>query len=275
MLKFYISILYFLNIYNLLKFLSYSFVSNFNKNISYRTKSTAFTNTTFFLKNRYNLKLFYSKKYKLSVLKLYKFYINNMIPNHSFLYKIHDSFKYFFINNTKGGFIVFSVTKFLNIWKNFYFLFLNLFFYKVNILYFSNTFFKKEILAINWCIFKNFTFLWKFTKPILCFTGRNSIYNFIIFNKLRLFNLNIAFVFDIVFHKKTIHNLHKSGFFTIAPVPYIYNRHLVNLSLPVSNCNHLNHLFFFRFIFLIQKYSIKIKYNILRNYYLNCIHVNI
>ena len=150
-------------------------------------------------------------------------------------------------------------------WKDSYYLIFNLSYYRFEILTFGSILFKKEILAFNWKTLSSFKHLWKYTQHVLLFKPNRILDNMdFIFEQLKLRGLGIALVVDVVYHKKTIHYLRQSNFYSIGLVPVNHDISTLDFSIPTNSDNLFMQLFFFRFVLSIQKYSKTFKYNELK-----------
>lgn len=65
------------------------------------------------------------------------------------VFRPHNSFKSFYVLNSKGGLAFANIHKFFNKWKMMYYLMFNIFYYKIQFLTFVPSFFKKESLALG------------------------------------------------------------------------------------------------------------------------------
>lgn len=186
--------------------------------------------------------------------KLFKPYLTLNTVFHTFRYKIHASFSFFFLRHVAGGTSVASIRKLFTRWKDAYLLLFNLFYYKIDLLVFGTSVFKNELLGLNWDTLSRLKVSWRYTKPFL-FHRPNKIDRLgdWLFARIRIFGINSAFVLDVLYHKKTIHYLHRSGFYTIGAVPTTSHIKSVNFALPTSLDSGLTQLFFLRFTLVIKK----------------------
>jgi hypothetical protein len=186
--------------------------------------------------------------------KLFKPYLVLNTVFYTFRYEVHASFAFFFLRHVAGGTSVVSIRKLFVRWKDAYLLFFNLFFYKIDLLVFGTSVFKNELLGLNWDVFSRLRVSWRYTKPFL-FHRPNKIDRLgdWLFARIRIFGINSAFVLDIFYHKKTIHYLHRAGFYTIGAVPTTSDIKSVNFALPTSLDSGLTQLFFLRFTLVVKK----------------------
>ena len=224
-------------------------------------------NQKFFNKSTINI---VSRKEKIKQLTLFKTFLKanatlgftNFIP--------HTSQRAIFIKYHKKGVAFSSLPKFYSSWMNTYTLLFNLIFYKIEILTFGNSFFKNEILALNWnssTLLNNF---WRYAKPFLIYQSvKINDYGNYIFRTLNNYGYSLGLVLDIIYHKKTIYYLRKNKFYVIGIVPCNYNIKSVDFALPIVNDTITNQLFFIRLIILIKKNVNQYKFNQLKNIWLN------
>lgn len=185
---------------------------------------------------------------------LFKVYLTTNSFSYKYFLAIHSSWRGFFYTNSKSGVSIINLNKMFSKWKNFYYLFFNLFYYSINMVVFGTSFFKKELVSLNWSLFSNIKHLWRYAKPFL-FLKSNKIFTLgeYIFSRLKLQGVNLALIVDVLYHNKTIHYLHRSSFFTFGLVPLTYNLHTVNFALPTSTENLFTQLFFIRFFLKIKE----------------------
>jgi len=268
-------------VFNDLRFLNYytkSFFINFNVNKNFLKKINSLKIDNFSeFKTLYNLNLknnFNIKKINnfipvkpsntnsvKEILSIFKIYISTNSFNYQYFLSTHVSWKSFYVFNSKSGNSILNLNKIFNKWKNFYYLFYNLFYYNIDILVFGTSFFKKELLAINWSMFNNLKSTWRYIKPFLFFKSNQIfILGEYIFSRLKYQGIHLALINDVLYHNKTIHYLHKSSFYTLGLVPINYNYHTVNFALPTSNDNLFTQLFFIRLLIKIKESTKNIKY---------------
>lgn len=65
---------------------------------------------------------------------------------------------------------------------------------------------------------------------------------------------------DVPYHLKTIYYLHRSGFYTIAPVPINYDIALVDFAIPSSVNSIFGQLFFIRFLLQTRRTARRYEY---------------
>jgi len=111
-------------------------------------------------KSRFSLTPIHKSIKKADILSFFKVYISTNSFNYRYFLETHNSWKSFYIYNSKSGTSILNLNKIFLKWKNFYYLFYNLLYYNIDIVIFGTSFFKKELLSINWNIFSNVTSMW-------------------------------------------------------------------------------------------------------------------
>jgi hypothetical protein len=198
---------------------------------------------------------------QLKLFKTFKSFLQVNSSSSSTLMIPHFSFKHFYLGYRRGGLSLLNVNKLFNRWKDAYYLMFNLFYYEIELLTFSTSFFKSEVLSLNWQVMGRFKFMWRYTKPFLTSkSNKITTYGDFIFYRLNLLGLRVALVVDILYHSKTIYYLHRSGFYSVGLVPVNYNINSVNFAIPTSSDSLLTQIFFIRFLSIIQQNSKNLKY---------------
>ena len=206
------------------------------------------------------------KKNNIRLLKLFQAFIKVNAFSKNTLFKVSTTFRSFYIDYDRGGISILNMSKFFKVWKDAYYLIFNLSYYRFDTLTFGSILFKKEILAFNWKTISNFSYLWKYTKPILLFKPNRITDDMdFVFEQLKVRGLNIAVVVDVAYHNKTIHYLKQSNFYSIGLVPVNHSITTLDFSIPTNSDNLFMQLFFFRFLLSIQKHSKNFRYNELKN----------
>ena len=185
------------------------------------------------------------------------FLVGSMSTSHQ-VFTPHSSFASFYVTQKKGGASIINLGKFFQKWKLSYYLFYNLFYYKIYLLTFTSSFFKKEALAFNWSECRQFEHTWRYIKPFL-FLKPNKINDSaeFIFRKLKYLQLNTALITDISYHQKTIYYLKRLNYFTLGLVPTLYHLKSVDFAIPVASESLLNQVYFVRFILSIKQNSLR------------------
>ena len=166
----------------------------------------------------------------------------------------HTSQRLIFVKYYKKGVSFSSIHRFYASWSNTYNLLFNIIFYKIDIFTFGNSFFKNEILALNWNNKGLLNTFWRYMKPFLIYQSvKINDYGTYIFDKLKQFDYHLSLILDVAYHNKTIYYLRRSKFYVIGIVPSNYNIKSVDFALPIINDSLTNQLFFIRLILLIKK----------------------
>ena len=176
--------------------------------------------------------------------------------------RLHPSWISFFLMNHSGGNVHVSLSKFFLRWRRLYYFLFNIYFFNLGIIYFGNIFFKNDINSLNWSVLGRTESLFRYAHNF--FTLKPSrIFNqgWVLFYKLRLSGLNLAFVCDLRFHKKTLYYLRRVQFFTIGIVPINYNQLLLDFALPSSSDNYTTQLFMLHFTRSLKKTAELHKYH--------------
>ena len=181
--------------------------------------------------------------------------LNSWIKNKNL--KVHHTFTnyYFYDNSSNLG--IFNLKGVFNLWLNITNFFKNVVFYKKSYILFGNAYFKYEVLSLNHILNINF-FTWRYAHLLI----------FFIDNKITLFMENylyylmgkgvrLAFVFDIFYHKRTIHILKKMKFVLLGPIPVTANLYTLDIALPVSSNSIFSNLFFIRLILFFKREVVK------------------
>ena len=212
-----------------------------------------------------NPKTFLSKSLKSHLLHLFRSFIRVNMSSHNELTIPHHTFRYFYLLHTKGGLTIITLPKLFHNWKNIYFLLYNLYYHKVNVLTFAPSFFKTEVLALNWVFSKKFQFMWRYTRPFLVYKP-NKITNHgdFVFRNLRALKLSTGIVVDVLYHTKTIYYLRRTSFYSIGLVPTIYNAYTVDLALPTAYESIFTQIFFIRFLMRIKQDASSTEFNNLK-----------
>lgn len=166
----------------------------------------------------------------------------------------HASQRSIFIKYYKKGVAISSIPRLYASWTNAYNLMFNVFFYKIEVLTFGNSFFKNEILALNWDCKELLGTFWRFIKPFLIYQSvKINDYGDFTFRNLNNMGYYISLILDITYHKKTIYYLRKSKFYTIGIVPSNCDIKSVDAALPVVDDTIQSQLFFIRLTIIIKK----------------------
>lgn len=198
---------------------------------------------------------------QLKLFKTFKSFLRVTSASNSTLMIPHFSFKHFYLGYKRGGLVLLNITKLFNRWKDVYYLTFNLFYYEIELLTFSTSFFRSEILSLNWQVMSKFKFMWRYTKPFLTSKpNKITTYGDFIFYRLNLLGLRVSLVVDVLYHSKTIYYLHRAGFYSIGLVPVNYNINTVNFAIPTASDSLFTQIFFIRFLSVTQQNSKTLKY---------------
>lgn len=210
----------------------------------------------------YNVKskgsVIHQRKYTIKNLEEYKNLftlftnVNTLLPGEKLV--PHFSFVSLYYFNKQANVGYFNFKKVFNVWMTLLSFLLNLFFYKIEYLFFSSSYFRYENLALNWSTNKNLKQIWRYTDPFLFFlNNKTTLKNDSYFYTLKKKRLNVAIVVDLYYHKRTLHYLNRYKFFTLGPVPVSSNFYSLNIAFPVSANSLFSNLFFIRLLFKLRK----------------------
>lgn len=199
------------------------------------------------------------------MLALFKIFIKLNVVSANTLTVPHASFRLYFIQNTRGGASIASLPKLFNRWKSAYYLIYNLYYYRIDVLTFSPSFFKNEVLSLNWQDLYKFKYIWRYTRPFLTLKS-NKITNHaeFVFRRLRLLGLSIGLVTDILYHHKTIYYLRRSTFYSIGLVPSIYHINSVDFAIPTTYESILMQIFFVKFLTRTRQTALAVRHTELK-----------
>ena len=178
--------------------------------------------------------------------------VNTLLPGAQLI--PHFSFIALYHFNKQSNVGYFNFKKVFNVWMTLLSFLLNLFFYNIEYLFFSSSYFKYENLALNWSINKNLKQIWRYTNPFLFFlNNKTTLQNNNYFYLLKKKHFNVAVVVDLYYHKRTLHYLNRYKFLTLGPVPLSSNFYSLNITFPVSANSLFSNLFFIRLLFKLRK----------------------
>ena len=198
---------------------------------------------------------------QIKLFKTFKSFLRVTSASNSTIMIPHFSFKHFYLGYKRGGLVLLNINKLFNRWKDVYYLVFNLFYYEIELLTFSTSFFRSEVLSLNWQVMSKFKFMWRYTKPFLTSKpNKITTYGDFIFYRLNLLGLRVSLVVDVLYHSKTIYYLHRAGFYSIGLVPVNYNINTVNFAVPTASDSLFTQIFFIRFLAVTQQNSKTLKY---------------
>ena len=195
------------------------------------------------------------------LLKTFKTFTLSQMSSAHTLTKPHASFSSFYVAQAHGGSILLNVGKFFQKWKLAYFLLFNLFYYRIKTLTFAQSFFKSEVLSINWSDMNHLGFMWRYIRPFLVYKPikiHDSL-SFIL-RKLRLMNISTALVVNLLYHKNTMYYLRRSTFFTIALVPSTYAINSADFAVPTLTMSQVTDAYFISYLLVIKRQSLQKTY---------------
>jgi hypothetical protein len=204
-------------------------------------------------KTRTNL-LFRESHTHTKMISVLRVFLNTNTFTNTTLLRMHHSWVSYYFGVGFGYGCVICIRKFFMRWKKTYYLIFNLFYYRIHLLVFGTSFFKKELLALNWSVNVKLLHIWRYVAPFFYFKPSRIFddANYI-FHKLKLLGLNIALVIDVAYHHKTLYYLNNVSFYTIGVVPLNLNMYSVNFAVPTSSESLFTQLFFIRFFFSVRK----------------------
>ena len=248
------------NNFIILNFLSQNFL--YHKSLF--KKFFLMKNTFFCKKFNVSYKLFFKKKLDSSCFKLYNKSFTLSKNNLYFFVKltnsvinkklnIHHSYSSYYYQ-TSANINVININKLFSLWKNIINFLVNLFYFNLKYLVFSNSYFKYEVLSLNWKATNNLTHIWKYTDIFFFFiNSKMTLINILYFKNFLLNNFKCVFVIDLYYHKNTLHFLNKFKFITIGPVPLFSNLYSFYISVPTVSNSIFSNLFFLRLVLKLKK----------------------
>lgn len=263
-------------------FLSLKFYFNlFNKNHFFKFENNFFNNNQivlnhqkinfdefsnlnhqfFFKKKNSNKLIFENKKYYY---KLIDFFFMSSFNSKKTLFLNTGFFRLFFFKNS------FSVTNVNTIflrWNHFISFSFNIYFFKLNTLYFSSPLFKKETLSLNWNLnnFFKYTF-WKHTYFYFIFkTNKISVKMNYFYKHFSSQQKSIFMIIDPLYHFKNLYFFKKYKFFSIGLSPLSLNPWLLSYPVFSFNGSFLEQTFFIQFLNILQKKSFYLHFIFFKN----------
>ena len=191
-------------------------------------------------------------------------FLNTWIPTPTL--QVHETFNIFYMYNSYSNVGFFNVKKVFDMWSKVIIFITNVFFYNLRYLAFGNSYFKYEVLSLNWSG-SNFTKrLWRFSHPFIFFLkNRTTLENTRYFRHLSYLGFRIAFITDTVYHSRTIYYFNRSKSLTIGPVPVSSNFYTLNVTLPVASNLNFSNLFFIRLLMKLKKNNAKLIFTNYKN----------
>jgi hypothetical protein len=218
-------------------------------------KSSFSIDINFFEKSIYRHKSYFKKSSETMfnrTLFLTFLHVNTWLPTPRVT--VHPSFNIFYFFNKDLNLGCFNIKRIFNLWSNVLIFITNIFFYKLDYLVFGTSYFKYEILSLNWNLVKFNELLWKYTQPFTFFlSNKTTLRNKQYFYYLALINYRLAFVIDIHYHVKTIYYFNYFKYISVGPVPISSNYYTLSLAMPMSSNFLFSNLFFIRLILKLKK----------------------
>ena len=261
------------SIYKLLTIFSKNKYTFYNKPLNIKFKSLyqlKLTNASYVNNTNRSKLLFRKPDTHTKMVSILRVFLNTNAFTNTTLLRMHHTWVSYYFSVSFGDGCVISIRKFFIRWKKTYYLIFNLFYYRINLLVFGTSFFKKELLALNWSLNTKLLNIWRYASPFFYFKPSRIFddANYI-FHKLRLLGLNIALIIDVSYHHKTLYYLNTVAFYTIGVVPLNLNMYSVNFAVPTSSESLFTQLFFIRFFFSIKKKTKHHRYLELKKTWLN------
>lgn len=197
----------------------------------------------------------------------YFLYVNTWLPSNRV--QPHQSFKIFYMYNSYLNVGYFNIRKIFVLWKNIVTFMSNIFFYNVKFVTFGNSYFKNEIMALNWKILSFLKASWRYTHPfIFFFKNKTTRYNKIYFDYLTRLNLRVAFIVDVYYCNRTIYYCDVFKILTVGAVPISSNFYTLSIALPAASNLSFSNYFFIRLVLKIKKHTQQQMFNQLpQSYY--------
>jgi len=196
--------------------------------VKYFTKNLNFYKTSFNPLNKHKYKSFLNKSFNT--------YTNISLFSQTKTLKPHYSFYSFFIkNHNQNSSYILNISKFYNKYINTLTFVINTFYYRLDVVFFGNTFFKNEILSMNWLFLTKYNINLRLNQLLLFVNplNRSVLSTNILKQLLQVYSIN-AFIYDVLLHSTTINLLHKLNVVTLGTVPITYNAKTLDIVIPVS-----------------------------------------
>jgi hypothetical protein len=183
-------------------------------------------------------------------------------------------YKYLFVNFYYKN-VVINNNKFITKWIDFYLLMFNIFYFNFKFLTFGSFLFKNEILALNWNWSSIEINYWKYFYSFFIFkTNKFSEKIDFFFKRIYDNGINFSLITDCYYHYKCIYYLKKNNFFMLGLTNSSINPWSIDFALPTLNNNFFSQFFFFKFLILISKYSLNLKYINFKQSWFNFFYFN-
>jgi len=177
---------------------------------------------------------------------LFLSYVKVQLFTSTSTFKLHPSWVGLYLCDSRFGNSIKSLNALFRVWKRFYLIIFNVLFFNLEYIIFSTIFFKNEVLGLNWRLNPGIRGLWRYIQPFLTLRS-TKIFNhgWLVFHLIKLKGYNIAFITDVLYHKKTLYYLNLHNFYQIGIVPTNLNSNLVDIALPTSSDNVFTQLFLY------------------------------
>ena len=180
-------------------------------------------------------------------------------------FKTYSGAKQTYFSTSPQGLTLSSLGIAFRFWHTFYIFLSNIHYFKLPLLYFTNSLFRQEALALNWTYFLRFKFLWKYTQQFFYFLDNKISHRATqVFLSLRKLSFNIAFVSDVQYHKNTLYYLSRSGFYILGIVPSTNKFFFLNFIIPSASNNFVSQFFFLRLLIQSKHLTSRYKYSLIR-----------
>ena len=190
--------------------------------------------------------------FKLNKINTFKIFINTNTFQSKGLFGVHGSFtRVGFANTTgNGGFI--NINKFKQYYTKFFNLAYYILYYKLRFLMFSTPAFKEETCSINWLNTSYYTFIWRYNFYSI-FYQPLKMHEFLptVFRNIYLNGINIGWVSDSIYHRRTLYYLHRASFYTVGTTGLNQSKYTLNAALPTMGDTVSGQLFFIRLTLLL------------------------
>jgi len=197
------------------------------------------------------------KKFKASKVNVYLLIKLTTNTKHSKL-SVHPSFSSYYYYTSNNNCIL-NIKKITNVWMNIIIFLTNLFYFNLQCLAFGNSYFKYEILALNWKVSSLISDIWRFTNAFIFFvSNKTTLKTEFYFKQLLSKGCRCVFIVDLYYHKSTLYYLNKLKFITIGPVPLVNNLYTLYLAMPVASNSVFSNLLFLRLILKLKKLNTKL-----------------
>lgn len=182
-------------------------------------------------------------------------------------FKIHTDYRYMFMYNETSIISPYvSIDRFHKKWIHSYNLLINLFFAETQLFAFASKLLREEALAFNWSFGLLPYTLFKQASPYFflkdCNHGSVSPR---MYRLLSQHGLNVAFVADTKYQKRTLFYLRINKVHTIGLVPYTISPWIVNYALPAASSTLFTQYFFLKLLTYVRQQAECYRFNNLKS----------